>query len=294
VSTGCAIPSQPGGISQPLHLAAALLHHPLVYRQEAEPPSMKLFSQIAEQRLDALSLDVSSGDSVDICVGGRNHPAKTRAASHSEVVRDIVVAIVIVAGPPVQLGLHPQSRCLRPFRRWPLFTDIDLQPRAFEGRPLGGCCLPSPYGRLSPPRPTAKTLPRPIHQSGTSLSAPAAPCGGVGEHGGGSPRSPWADRREVGGQPCPCDIAIGYAAVPPRGFLSVSRRFRSRPSAGLCRIPLHILRAGTGVPNQRVPPALSFLPVAGGTARCHRVWRRTQSTNPAAAGASLRLRSVTR
>ena len=89
----------------------------------------------------------------------------------------------LFASPTVQLGLHPQYPGLRLFRRRPLCADVHRRPPALAARRLRGRCLPSPCRRLSRPRTTTQTPPRPTPSAGDEPSRAWRGVPGSGERG---------------------------------------------------------------------------------------------------------------
>ena len=152
--------------AQPSQLAVALRDHPFAYRQGAELPSAEFLPQVVEEHLDPLPLEVSGGDAVNTgaarapIASDPMPPCDQEGRVTDEVVQVVELAIVILASPPVQLGLHPQYRGLRRCRCRPLRADVHRRPPAVAARLLRGRCLPSPCRRLSRPRTTAQTPPR--------------------------------------------------------------------------------------------------------------------------------------
>lgn len=88
-----------------------------------------------------------------------------------------------LASPSVQLGLRPQYRGLSFFPRRPLCADIHRRPPALAARRLRGRCLPSPCRRLSRPRTTTQTPPRPTPSAGDEPSRAWRGVPGSGERG---------------------------------------------------------------------------------------------------------------
>ena len=123
--------------------------------------------QVVEERLDAPLLNVFDSHAIDtgaaraLVVSHQlpSHDEEGRVAD--EVVEVVELAIVIFAGPTLQLGLHPQYLGLRLVRRWPSCAGVHRRPPALAARSLRGRCLPSPCGRLSRPRTTTQAPPRP-------------------------------------------------------------------------------------------------------------------------------------
>jgi hypothetical protein len=163
--------------------AAGLGDQPLPHGQRAKRARSQVGTQLGEERLLAAPL-------LDVVGRLAVHPSGTRplvpldpAPCHQqhrrvtdEVEQVSKPATGIVGCPSVQLGLDPQYPRLRLLDRKhrPRCAGVHRRPPGLPAPPLRACCPPSPCGRLSRPRTTTGTPPRPATPSRRRACPPPA------------------------------------------------------------------------------------------------------------------------
>ena len=154
------------GDAQASELPRALRDQPLAGRQRTIGACLELLAELGEDTIDANLLDPLARLTID--TGGLRPPVAFHPLPRdhqgrgvAEEVEQIAEALVLVlACPAVQLGLPSQ---------YPLLRQLDGRQRRgrLHARPperpltLQSCCPPSPCGRLSRPRTSTRTPPRP-------------------------------------------------------------------------------------------------------------------------------------
>jgi hypothetical protein len=235
--------------------SAGLGDHHLPHRLRPERARLELVAQIVQERLQTTSgLDVASGLAVDTR-GVGTHVAPDPVPRHDEerrvgdeVEQVIEPATLVLASPPVQLGLNLQYPRPRLDETRPRRVRVHERPPGLTARLLRTRCRPSPCRRLSRPRTTTPAPPRPTPSAD---DAPARPH--PGRMRGGRRRTvptfTVEPVDEVGAQLCRC----GLATPTPQAFDVASlpttccRPGSSPPRrAGARRFPAHIrqIRAG--------------------------------------------------
>ena len=158
-------PVAQGGDAQASELPRALRDHPLTRRQRTIGAAPELLAELGEDTIHACLFDSLAGLAID--TGGPRPPVAFHPLPRDEQRRGVADQVEQVAEalllvplcPSVQLGLSSQ---------YPLLRQLGVKRRErIHTRPperllmLRSCCPPSPCGRLSRPRTTTRTPPRP-------------------------------------------------------------------------------------------------------------------------------------
>src|SRR5450755_4491448 len=151
--------------AQASELPRALRDQPLTRRQRTIGAIPELLTELGEDTINADLLDMLAGLAID--TGGPRPPVAFHPFPRDEQrrgvadeVEQVTEALLLVPDcPSVQLGLPSQ---------YPLLRQLGIKQRGrIHARPperrlmLRSCCPPSPCGRLSRPRTTTRTPPRP-------------------------------------------------------------------------------------------------------------------------------------
>ena len=161
----CTILSRDAGDAQASELPRALRDQPLTRGQRTVGAALELLTELGEDTIHANLLDSLAGLAID--TGGSRPPVafhplprdEQRRGVAEEVEQVAEALLLVLLCPSVQLGLPSQ---------YPLLGLVDRERRErIHARPpeqllmLRSCCPPSPCGRLSRPRTTTRTPPRP-------------------------------------------------------------------------------------------------------------------------------------
>src|SRR5450755_1265069 len=151
--------------AQASELPRALRDQPLTRRQRTIGATLELLTELGEHIINAHLLDPLAGLAIN--TGGTRPPVAFHPLPRDEQrrgvadqVEQVAETLLLVLGcPSVQLRLPSQ---------YPLLGLVDRERRGrIHARPperrvmLRSCCPPSPCGRLSRPRTTTRTPPRP-------------------------------------------------------------------------------------------------------------------------------------